>query len=527
MKEYYQEEETQEDELTRKKKLLQREIVDGNYNKDQFIDYCQALKPYGDDLSLWSYDELKSAVNSFISYHQQEDLREKEEQQMKNQYQIQRNQMENQMNQINKNIFYNNTNNINNSINNQSINNNFKISKKYNIDCKKLEKSLLSDKKVTITIKNPKAVETSIFKSNYISYEVFTDITQWQVIRRYSDFDWLRQTLKKIHPGLYCPPLPGKKMGSRRFDNDFVIKRMKYLNKFLNDLVENEIYKASEILISFLSINDREQFEFKKKSFDSMKSPMRIEDYYSLSGKITLLEDDYNEMNYTNIQNYIKLQTQLLDRMNYNLKNYISNISSACNNLEDIEKDFEMLTQLNKIVTMKEEITKTYEELTIFFKNWKRILHNQNDLINNNIRYFFKYISMENNAFNELIQERLTKKEEYSKEMNKLNKKKEDLWNSRDINKWDITNYDNIDRYLLVKDKEYAFSKMCTSETIIVNNLHNQLNFANYTNTEQLKIIIKIDRERFINNIKLFAKDFYITLNDSLNTLSELGSLVK
>jgi hypothetical protein len=302
---------------------------------------------------------------------------------------------------------------------------------------------------------------------------------------------------------------------------------MKYLNKFLNDLVENEIYKASEILISFLSINDREQFEFKKKSFDSMKSPMRIEDYYSLSGKIILLEDDYNEMNYTNIQNYIKLQTQLLDRMNYNLKNYISNISSACNNLEDIEKDFEMLTQLNKIVTMKEEITKTYEELTIFFKNWKRILHNQNDLINNNIRYFFKYISMENNAFNELIQERLTKKEEYSKEMNKLNKKKEDLWNSRDINKWDITNYDNIDRYLLVKDKEYAFSKMCTSETIIVNNLHNQLNFANYTNTEQLKIIIKIDRERFINNIKLFAKDFYITLNDSLNTWSELGSFVK
>ena len=51
MQEYYQEE-VQEDELTRKKKLLQTEIVDGNYNKDQFIDYCLALKPYGDDLSL-------------------------------------------------------------------------------------------------------------------------------------------------------------------------------------------------------------------------------------------------------------------------------------------------------------------------------------------------------------------------------------------------------------------------------------------------------------------------------------------
>ena len=528
--EEYSQDNLREDELNKKKELLQREIVDGNYNKDQFIDYCLALKPYGDDLSQWSYEELKSAVNSFITYHQQEDLREKQEQQMKNQIQDQTNQMQNQMNQINNINYYNNNNN-NNSNNNvntpYSNNNKYNLSKKYNLDCRKLEKSQLSNKKVVITIKNPKAVETSIFKSNYISYEVYTDVTQWQVIRRYSDFDWLRQTLKKIHPGIYCPPIPGKKMGSRRFENDFVVKRMKYLNKFLNDIVENEIFKASEILISFLSIADREQFEFKKKSFDSMKSPERVEYYYSLNGKLTLLEDDYNETSYTNVQNYIKLQTQLLNRMNYNLKNYIINITSACNNLEDIQKDFEMLTQLNKIVSMKEEITKTYEELTIFFKNWKRILYNQNDLINNNIRYFFKYVCMENDAFNELIQERLLIKEEYSKEFNKLNQKKEDLWNQKDINKWNITNFDNIDRFLLIKDKDYAFTKMCTSETLNVTNLHNKLNFANYTNNEQLKLIIRIDRERFINNIKLFANEFYITLNDSLNTWTELGSFVK
>ena len=71
-----------------------------------------------------------------------------------------------------------------------------------------------------------------------------------------------------------------------------LFKRMKYLNKFINDIVENEIFKASEVLISFLSINDREQFELKKKLFDSIKSPERVEDYYSLNGKIYLLEDD-------------------------------------------------------------------------------------------------------------------------------------------------------------------------------------------------------------------------------------------
>ena len=513
------------DELTKKKNLLQNEIVNGNYNKDQFIDYCLALKPYGDDLSQWSYDELKSAVNSFISYHQQEDLKDREEKEIKNQINEQTIYMQNQMRQINNNI--NTLHNINSSISKNSTNNIGILSRKYNLDCRKIKKSQLNDKKVTVIIKNPKAIETSIFKSNYISYEVFTDLTQWQVSRRYSDFDWLRLTLKKIHPGLYCPPLPGKKLGSRRFENDFVVKRMKYLNKFMNDIMENEIYKASEILISFLSINDREQFENKKKGFDSMKSPERVEEYYSLNGKINLLEDDYNEMNYINVQNYVKLQIQLLDRLNYNLKNYLINIDSACNNLEDVQKDFEMLTQLNKIVLMKEEITKTYEELTIFFKNWKRIMYNQNDLINKNVRYFFKYISMENNAFNELIQDRITKKEKYSKEMNKLIKKKEELWIEKDINKWNITNYDNIDRILLVKDKEYAFSKMCTVDTQNLVDLYNNLNYTNNSNNEQLKMIIKLDKDKFINNIKSFAKEFYFTLNDSLNTWSEIGSFVK
>jgi hypothetical protein len=508
--------EEKDEELELKRNLLQKEIIEGNYNKEQFIDYCLALKPYGDDISQWTYDELKSTVNSFISYHKQEELKEKQEEQMKNQYQVQNNQMENQINN-----FFEENNKIN------DLNNNTNITREYQLNCRKIEKSPLNDKKVTITIQNPKAIETSIFQPNYIIYEIITDVTQLQVERRYSDFDWLRQTLKKIHPGLYCPPLPQKKLGSRRFENDFVEKRMKYLNKFLNDIVESEIFKASEVLISFLSITNREQFEFKKKSFDSMKSPELIEEYYSLDGKVNLLEDDYNEMYYTNIQKYNNVQKQLLDRINYNLKNYVTNINSACNNLEDVQRDFEFLSQLNKIIKMKEEITQTYEELFVFFKNWKRIMYNQMDLVNNYIRYFFKYISMENSAFNELIQERLKKKEEYTKENNKLIIIKEDLWNKKDINKWNITNYDSIDRFLLIQDKNYAFSKMCTIETERVNNLKYKFNFTNKANREQFDLIVNYNKERFINNIKSFTKEFYITLNDSLNIWSELGSFIK
>ena len=67
---------------------------------------------------------------------------------------------------------------------------------------------------------------------------------------------------------------------------------------------------------------------------------------------------------------------------------------------------------------------------------------------------------MENTAFTELIQDRLQKKEQYNKENNKLIILKEDLWIKQDINKWEITNYDNIDRLQLFQNKDYAFSKI-------------------------------------------------------------------
>ena len=68
---------------------------------------------------------------------------------------------------------------------------------------------------------------------------------------------------------------------------------------------------------------------------------------------------------------------------------------------------------------------------------------------------------------------------------------------------------------------------MCTIETQRVNNLKYKFNFLNYSNREQLGLIINIDKERFINNIKTFTKEFYLTLNDSLSIWSELGSFVQ
>ena len=396
---------------------------------------------------------------------------------------------------------------------------------KFEIVCKKTEKTVLNDKEVKVVIQNPKTTEKTLLSSQFTIYEVCTESMHWLVHRRYSDFDWLRTILCKFFPRILIPPIPGKKVGNRRFEQDFIEKRMKFLQIFIDGIMKNETLKSSEALYAFLSFSDRVQFERKIKELNSIVPSQYCEDLKTLSGKLTVLYDDYNENYYTNLNNFYKLQYQVLTRLNYNMKNFYRNITMACMNLEEVQKDFETLKILNEKVQMKEKITKTYEELSIFFKNWKRILFNENEIIKENIKDFFKLQKMENLAFIELIDSRELIRQKYASEKLKLDAKKEKLYKITDFSKWEIEdNFGQVDRALLFRDKNYAFDKMCTRETQALENIHKQLGYANYMNSEQLKQLIDFNSKKFVEVVKEFANKFYPSLNDGITLWSTLNT---
>ena len=216
-----------ENDLEIKKKIMQTKIINNNYNKDHFLDFCNAKRSDGDNLNRWTISEFEDIVNEYIKYHQDDEYKGEEKK---------------------KEIFINqkNENQLNLEISSLLINNqNSNEIKETEIQCKKLEKSILNDKNIKIEVKNPKCISESYFQSSYIQYEVTTNITNWFVYRRYSDFEWLRLSLRKFYPTIFCPPIPKKKLGSRRFESDFVDKRMKFLNKFINSCSNNEIFKVS------------------------------------------------------------------------------------------------------------------------------------------------------------------------------------------------------------------------------------------------------------------------------------------
>ena len=503
----------EDSEIQAKQTLLQSEIIEKNYDKTAFINFCLSKKENGDDLNNWTLDELTEIVKEFVSTQTEGQAQaEVKVDEIKAEPGKEGEGQEIKKEDIEKMEKFN-----------AEDSKNFKEKV---INCRKLEKTQLNDNKLTITVRNPKEMDGGVFGKNYVLYEVQTDPFGWVVLRRFSDFDNLRKLIAKHFPSFYVPPLPNKKMGNRRFDQDFIVKRMKFLNLFINNLVQSESFKSSEILVSFLSYEDRGKFDSKFKEYTTQQPSAYVEEYKTLDGKVTISHDEGNEKYFTNINKYFRLQGQILDRLNFSLKMFFNNMNQVAESLQDVQKNFEILHVLNTRVLMKQTITKSYEEMGCFFKNYRKILIKQNDMIKNHMKDFFKYINLEGKAYNELIERREELKAKYTSENQRVTSKKEKLYATGDITKFELGDDKNIEKDRILHDKPYAFEHMCKTDTSNLMKIYNQLGYANKMNMRELKKMIKEYCIRYVDNVKKFDEEFYPSINDLVGTWSNMETFV-
>ncbi|CAL0299412.1 unnamed protein product [Lupinus luteus] len=121
----------------------------------------------------------------------------------------------------------------------------------------------------------------------YISYRVITktNFPEYQgpekiVIRRYSDFIWLRDRLFEKYKGIFIPPLPEKSAVEKfRFSAEFIEMRRLALDIFVNRIASHHELQQSEDLRLFLQaeeetmerLRSHENGIFKKKPSDFMQ----------------------------------------------------------------------------------------------------------------------------------------------------------------------------------------------------------------------------------------------------------------
>ncbi|XP_048321017.1 sorting nexin 1 isoform X2 [Ziziphus jujuba] len=155
----------------------------------------------------------------------------------------------------------------------------------------------------------------------YISYRVITktNFPEYQgpekiVIRRYSDFVWLRDRLFEKYKGIFIPPLPEKSAVEKfRFSAEFIEMRRQALDIFVNRIASHQELQQSEDLRTFLQA-DEEMMErlrshetgiFKKKPADLMQIFKDVQSRVSdvVLGKEKPVEESNPE--YEKLKNYV------------------------------------------------------------------------------------------------------------------------------------------------------------------------------------------------------------------------------
>ena len=484
---------TDESLIHEKQTLLQQEIIDKDYDHEKFIIFCTSQKPNGDDLSSWTVEELTNIIKSFQETEQSESAPKSPV-----------------------------TEDSNDKLEVSSLLESLTEKQMEAIDCRRLETTIFSNKQLSITLDNPQK------KSNYILYEVATSPFNYKVLRRYNDFYWLSKIIAKLYPFHRIPPLPEKKYTNNRFDNDFILKRMKMLEMFINEIAGNELFKATEAFYAFLTITNRDHFKQKMNELSSFKPSSYIEETKTLDGKLYLSQGEEDEQFFKKFQRYFSMQKSILNDLHQHLNNVYKGLNGVIDSLTEVKKKLDALNLVNSQLIKKQHISKSYEEVSCFINNWKNILFKQNNLIKIHVKDFYKYILIEMDTFETMLNKREEIKNKYHSENTKTENKKQKAFNSRDIAKFELNQEDcTIDRLRITRDKEYAMNYLCYKDMMNVKMIFTQYGYANYVGKEEIKRMICKHAERIIDNLKVLDTDFRQTLNDGITMWTNMETFIQ
>ena len=565
-----------------KQNYLRENILEKGYDAEEFVSYLTSKKgEEGVNLSNWSLNELKSLVQEYISAHPRNDIQVPNNMQIPPQMQnnIQQNinplqnplqsqdtnitpnmnvDMNNNYNINNINMTMNmnpnmnmamNNNMINNNLNNPQIQNNmnqnympygpetgvinqpeestdiYGITNLDTILCSFTEKTEMSKyENIKVEITFGEKVAGTFFSKAYMTYIITTSPLNLKVRRRYSDFEWLRIILLNFYSSSVIPPIPKKnKIGGDRFDENFLVKRMRTLEKFLNSLMEDPVIKSSQIVYDFLSIEEESKFNEKKKYYNNFKLPLYLRDFKSPNGKLDITLNEEREIYYQNIKDHTELNHELLSKLNKNLKSLNNEMNLVINRMDEISKNCEELFLNSVKYCDVKEIKISYYQLNDMFKYLSETLKEQSTVININIREYFKYTKNTFRSMKELLTVVENYRQNYYKSKRNLIIKKEDLFKKSDISKWDLGPNKDMSVVTLLKDKNVALPKMLCNETNAVINMKQIYGYYLNSATKEFERIRKLIAFGHRHNVTENAKKEITIISKLFKNITEIA----
>jgi hypothetical protein len=183
------------------------------------------------------------------------------------------------------------------------------------------------------------------------------------------------------------------------------------------------------------------------------------------------MSHDYDKI-HEGVKNYLTFKTSLLKKLKFCLRQLSMELSSLTNRLKDVSDIFSSLELLSEKSFDNDIVKESYVLLGKNIKVWKESVENQMNIIENDYVEFFKYIRKEYLCFQSNITKTENAKNEYLKFERNLLQKKEQLFRSQKINKWELS----LEEYKkpntdLLNNKDLAFTKMCFKVNLVKNRI--------------------------------------------------------
>ena len=369
-------------------------------------------------------------------------------------------------------------------------------------------------KNTSIAISKPEKKEGGFLKKAYMTYLISTLPVSYKVRRRYSDFTWLRNTLITHFPANLIPPMPKRtRFGVDPFGEQFVSKRSRGLEKFLNYLTKDPIIKSSQLFFDFLYIGAEVDFNSKKKVYEKVKPVSDVQEFREENEKVNLLITPEKEGYLENIKDNTNININLFKKLNISFKALYDEMNNVINRMDEISKTWEQIYKASEKYFDNNTTCESYKQMSNLFKTWSSILKEQNTIVNVDIREHFKFIRKNFGSMKELAASIESHKYNYQKNVKNLMSKKEELFKKGDPTKWELDPKNKLDFSLIANDKKTAIFKMIPKET------NNAINLKEFYGYYLNRTISEYERMRNLNGV--LNKDI-ITAN--INKLTQIST---
>jgi hypothetical protein len=179
----------------------------------------------------------------------------------------------------------------------------------------------------------------------------------------------------------------------KSYTDDFINKKMRYLNKFLTSLSHNILILSSDIFYSFLT---SEKIEKLKEDYSAIEEPSSYKKLYTVEGILNITTGKEKDDLAKKILKNIKKRDIYFKKLNTNLKDLINEFDVVCKKMKTVSKDFKNMA---KVFDDNQTISKTFINYEKIIQTWSSFYSKLKISFNNDFKEFFKFFHEYSNSY--------------------------------------------------------------------------------------------------------------------------------